>query len=231
MSETLPKTHKGKVGRLPAKIREEVCRRIHDGQTAGQIIPWLNGLPDTVRVCNALFEGNLITPQNLSDWRMGGFMIWREQQDEIEATRDRARYSLELSKASGGNLSEGALAQLTGEVMELLEEVSALRKAGAEMNPKALAAVAKILTAIRARELDTHTSRLNQKRLEQKDRELDLAEAAFRMKTAEMFLQFFDHEETRRIATSGERKETKVKELVQLWFGEMPEGIGPPSLQ
>lgn len=231
MSDPLPKTPKGKLARLPAKLREAVCRRIHDGETAGQILPWLNALPEVIKACETHFEGELITPQNLSAWRTGGYQTWLAQQDEVEATRDRARFSLELARASGGNLSEGAIAQLTGEVMEMVEGLSAIRKAGGEVNPKQLTAINKSLVAARTKELETLTLKLNLKKLEQKDRELALAEQAFKMKTAEMFLKFFDEEETRRIATSGDRKETKVKELVQHWFGDMPDNIGPPSLR
>ncbi len=231
MSDELPKSPKGKIGRLPAKLREEVNRRIHDGETAGQILPWLNGLEEVKKVLAVHFDGEEITPQNLSAWRMGGFQVWRAQQDDIQETRERALYSMRLAKASGGNLSEGALAQVTGEVMELMEQITALRRAGADIDLKALMAINKILVNARARELETQAHQLDLKKLDQKDRELALAEAAFRMKTAEMFLKFFDEEETRRIATSGERKENKVKELVQHWFGDMPDNIGPPALR
>ncbi|MCW0220111.1 MAG: hypothetical protein OJI67_17430 [Prosthecobacter sp.] len=231
MSDELPKHPKGKVGRLPAKIREEVCRRILDGQSAPQILPWLNGLEETKKAMAVHFDGQEITPQNLSAWRTGGFQVWKAQQDDIQETRERALYSMRLAKASGGNLSEGALAQVTGEVMELMEQITALRRAGADIDLKALMAINKILVNARARELETQSHQLDLKKLDQKDRELALAERVFQTKTAEMFLKFFEEEETRRIATSGERKETKVKELVQHWFGEMPDNIGPPSLR
>lgn len=38
----------GKIARLPVAIREEVNRRLLDGEPASKILPWLNGLPDLV---------------------------------------------------------------------------------------------------------------------------------------------------------------------------------------
>lgn len=222
MSETLPKTPRGKVGSLPAKIREEVNRRIHDGQTAGQILPWLNALPEVKAVCEARFDGEEITPQNLSAWRMGGFTLWLKQQDDIARTRERARYSLELAKASGGNLSEGALAQLTGEVMDLMSEITAVRDEEGNIDTSALEAINKILVANRARELDTLTHKLNLKKLEQKDRELALAEDKFQIQFVETFLKHLDDKRAREIAESAATKDVKMDQLRLHLFGKRP---------
>lgn len=222
MSETLPKNPRGKVGSLPAKIREEVNRRIHDGQTAGQILPWLNALPEVKGVCEARFEAEEITPQNLSAWRMGGFTVWLKQQDDIARTRERARYSLELAKASGGNLSEGALAQLTGEVMDLMSEITAMRDEEGNLDTSALEAINKILVANRARELDTLTHKLNLKKLEQKDRELALAEDKFQIQFVETFLKHLDDKRAREIAESAATKDVKMDQLRLHLFGKRP---------
>lgn len=225
MSETLPKTHKGKVGRLPAKIREEVCRRIHDGQTAGQILPWLNGLEEVKRVCEVHFDGEEITPQNLSAWRMGGFNVWLKQQDDIQATRDRAVQSLELAKAAGGNLSEGIIAQLTGEVMEILTDIDSLKDEDGKVDTKALGNLNKMLTGARLRELQTQTHQLQLRKLEQRDRELDLAEDEFQLQFVETFIKHLDDAKAREIAASGERKDVKMEQLRMHLFGKRPERV------
>jgi len=227
----LPTTSNGKIARLPARLREEVNRRLHDGETGPQILAWLNATPEAQEVCRKQFDGEPVSPQNLSAWRAGGFQKWLTDQKALERTRERAAHSRALAEASGGNLSEGALAQLTGEVMEMVEELALLREAGEEIDPKFITSVNKSLVAARAKELETQALALKEKQIEQSNRDLDLREAAFHMRFAETFLKFFDEEETRRIATSGAGKETKVKELVQHWFGAMPEGIGPPGLK
>lgn len=217
----------GKIAQLPAKVREALNRRLHDGQPASVILPWLNALPEVIAILKDRFDAEPISEQNLSLWRNGGFAKWVKEQEQILRTRERALYSLELAKASGGNLAQGALDQLTGEVFEMVEELAQLREAGQEINPKFIQAVNKSLVAARAKELETQELALRHKLAAQKDRALELAEKTFQFRTAEAFLQWFESEEARRIATSSERKETKIGELVQLFFGTMPEGIGP----
>lgn len=223
----LPVTPKGKIARLPAKVREAVNRRLHNGETAGQILPWLNSQPETVKMLEVHYEGEPISPQNLSAHRQGAFQKWLSQQEEIETTKARAAYSLELAKASGGNLSEGALAQLTGEVMEMVEEIASIRKAGGEIDPKLLDAVNKSLVAARAKELDTQTHNLRLKQLAQKDRELALAEDKFQIQFVETFMKHFDDDKARRIMDSGERKQVKMDQLRLHLFGKPPEEVKP----
>jgi hypothetical protein len=218
----LPNNSTGKIGRLPARLREEVNRRLHDGQSAGQILPWLNAEPDTLKALELYFEGEAISAQNLSAWRNGGFRKWLKQQQDIEETKARAQISLDLAKASGGNLSEGALAMLTGEVLEMVQEFADLRAAGGEIDPKLLTAINKSLIAARGRELESQTLNLNKKKLKQKDRELALAEEKFQLQFCEGFLKWYGDEKVRRIAESGEHKDVKMDRLRQLLFGAPP---------
>lgn len=63
----------GKIARLPARIRDEVNRRIYDGHSGRTILPWLNSLPEVQDVCSKYFAGREVSPQNLTDWRKGGY--------------------------------------------------------------------------------------------------------------------------------------------------------------
>ena len=126
----LPNTHNGKIGGLPAQKREELCRRMYDGERAPTLLPWLNGLPEAQKVCRDQYDGEPINAQNLSNWRAGGYEKWLNEQKAIRRTRERAAHSRALAEASGGNLSEGVIAQLTGELMDMLEEFTLLRETG-----------------------------------------------------------------------------------------------------
>jgi hypothetical protein len=66
----------GKVARLPIQIRDALNRRLENNEPAGAILPWLNSLPETKQVLAAQFQNAPITPQNLSEWRQGGFREW-----------------------------------------------------------------------------------------------------------------------------------------------------------
>lgn len=228
MSDT-PTTSTGKIARLPAILRESVNRRLHDGETGPSLLAWLNGTPEAQEVCRKQFDGEPISPQNLSAWRAGGFQKWLAEQASIARTRDRAAYSRQLAEASGGNLAEGALAQLTGELMEMVEEIGLLRETGAEIDPKLVAAAAKALATARAKELETRNLTLNERRADQSERALQLDEARFNLRFAETFLDKLEDLEARAIATSNKPREAKIADLVKHWFGEMPDGIGPQT--
>ena len=228
MSDT-PSTPNGKIARLPAILREAVNRRLHDGEPGPALLAWLNSTPEAQEVCKKQFDGEPISPQNLSAWRNGGFQKWLTEQASIARTRDRAAYSRQLAEASGGNLAEGALAQLTGELMDMVEEIGLLREAGSEIDPGLIAAAAKALATARAKELETRNLTLNERRADQNERSLQLDEARFNLRFAETFLDKMEDLEAREIATSNNPRETKIADLVKHWFGEMPEGIGPQA--
>jgi|ERR1044071_1093122 3-hydroxymyristoyl/3-hydroxydecanoyl-(acyl carrier protein) dehydratase len=73
-------TRKGKIARLPLRIREQVNQRLQDGHDARQIMDWLSTLPEVQPVLDEHFEGNPINPGNLSEWRHGGFREWQHEQ-------------------------------------------------------------------------------------------------------------------------------------------------------
>lgn len=222
MSETST-THTGKIGRLPAQLREEVCRRINDGVPGPELLAWLNGTPEAQEICRRLFEGEPISPQNLSAWRGGGFEKWKAEQRAIRRTQERARYARQLAEASGGNLAEGGLAQLTGEVMEMVEEFALLRETGGEIDPDLLTSINKSLVAARAKELDTQSLALKQKQVAQKDAELALAQEKFELQYVTKFIEHAANQRAHEIATGTGSKEVKMEQLRELLFGRKPE--------
>lgn len=222
MSDT-PATHNGKIGGLPAQMREELCRRMHDGERAPTLLPWLNGTPEAQKVCREQFDGEPISDQNLSNWRKGGYQKWLDDQRAIRRTRERAAQSRALAEASGGNLSEGALAQLTGEVMEMVEEFALLREAGEEIDPKLLTSINKSLVAARAKELETQSLALKEKQVAQKDAELALAQEKFELAYVAKFIEHAENQRAHDIATGTGTKEVKMEQLRELLFGRKPE--------
>jgi hypothetical protein len=72
----MSKTHRGKIGRLPAGIREELNRRMDDGEKGAALMAWLNSLPEVRAVMAEKFDGEPIIKQNLSQWRKRGFQEW-----------------------------------------------------------------------------------------------------------------------------------------------------------
>jgi hypothetical protein len=75
----------GKIARLPQAVREETNERLREGAPLGEILSWLNSLPEVRAVLRQRFDGEPISEQNLSRWRCGGYAGWLENQQVREA--------------------------------------------------------------------------------------------------------------------------------------------------
>jgi hypothetical protein len=79
-------TRNGKIARLPLDLREELNRRLLDGEPATKLAPWLNELPRVQKMLAEEFHGKPITKDNISAWKNGGFLEWkreRQVQDSV----------------------------------------------------------------------------------------------------------------------------------------------------
>ena len=95
-------TRNGKIARLPQTIREQINRRLDNGQEGKQIAEWLNTLPEVADLIGAEFDGQPISENNLSNWKLGGYRDWEAQQEALEAARQFNLDAIELSQAAPG---------------------------------------------------------------------------------------------------------------------------------
>jgi len=72
----------GKIARLPWRVRENLNRRLLDGEPARRLVAWLNRLPEVRAVLRRDFDGRPVSDQNLSEWKHGGF---RDYVAKVEA--------------------------------------------------------------------------------------------------------------------------------------------------
>jgi hypothetical protein len=96
----------GKIARLPREVREELNRRLLDGEPGGPLLAWLNGLPSARAVLEREFGGCAISKQNLCEWRAGGFAEWRTRQETLEQVRELAADADDLAAAANGRLTD-----------------------------------------------------------------------------------------------------------------------------
>lgn len=206
-------TRKGKIARLPAKIREQVNLRLFDGQTGPQIIGWLHTLPEVLAVLDEQFKEEPITSQNLSEWRGGGYQDWMDRREKVENLKQLSAYALELAQA-GGSVSEGAAAVAGGKILEFLESA----------DEKTIEGLALSLAKLRDSEARLLAARTAEANLARKDRQLDLDEQRFKRATAEMFLKLSEaaRQELLAIAAVDEPKKVKMPKMIQLLFGDRP---------
>ena len=93
-----------KITRLPESLREELNQRLRNGEPAHIILPWLNKLPEVIALVEEHYGGNLISPQNLSDWNLGGYREWLTRQEMRESSKDFAAEAAHLGTAGSGSL-------------------------------------------------------------------------------------------------------------------------------
>jgi len=109
----------GKIARLPLVIRQELNRRLQDGQPGPPLLDWLNALPE------AQFEGQPIGKMNLSAWRHGGYQDWLEQQQTLEAVATVLDEAAGLQAAAKEDLVDGLTLVLTAQMAQEIKKLRA----------------------------------------------------------------------------------------------------------
>jgi len=95
-------THIGKIGRLPKYIRDQLNRRIEDGEQGKELVKWLNCEPDVLEVLQEQFGGRAITEQNISEWKQTGHQDWLRQQETRLLVNNLAEQAEDLDVAADG---------------------------------------------------------------------------------------------------------------------------------
>jgi len=99
-------TRNGKIARLARAIRDELNRRLDDGEPGVRLVAWLNGLPETQKILQVDFGGRPINEQNLSEWKAGGYRDWLARQEALSQARELAADAKELTEATDGRLTD-----------------------------------------------------------------------------------------------------------------------------
>lgn len=94
-------TRTGKIARLSRSAREELNRRLRDGEQGKQLVIWLNSQPEIQSMLALEFGGRPISEQNLSEWKQGGYGEWLVHRDALERARNLAADAGELTVAAG----------------------------------------------------------------------------------------------------------------------------------
>lgn len=211
-------TRKGKIARLPARIRDEVCTRLQDGQDAPEILAWLNALAEVKEVMARRFRGEPVNEQNLHNWRTGGFREWQDEQAEVERLQSLAEFSARLVATTGLAMSDGAAAIATGNILAQLES---------ETDPEAIDMLIGQLTALRKGDHAVREGtrkdlklQLDQKKAALKHREVMLAETKFQRLLVEKVMEAATSKEVQAILASSAPKKVKMEQLRMAFFGE-----------
>jgi hypothetical protein len=118
-------TRNGKIARLPRSIRNQLNRRLQDGEQAKNLVQWLNSLPDVQAVVQVEFNGRQIRAQNISEWRKRGFREWQLQQDALEQVPLVVTEATELNGQVRGPLTDHLAVWLTAHLMAVVRRLAA----------------------------------------------------------------------------------------------------------
>jgi hypothetical protein len=103
----------GKIARLPRVVRDALNQRLDDGCAGPAILVWLHSLPEVRSLLRQHFGGRSISPQNLSEWRLGGFADWQRARERHAVLAILFEHLADCEHlASGGALAD-RLAPLT----------------------------------------------------------------------------------------------------------------------
>ena len=69
-------TRNGKIARLPLEIRNELNRRLQDGEPGKALVDWLNAVTLVQEILKEQFGGRPVNEQNLTEWKQGGYQDW-----------------------------------------------------------------------------------------------------------------------------------------------------------
>ena len=94
-------TRNGKIARLPRPLRDQLNRRLDNGEPGARLVEWLNRQPGVNRVLTEHFDGRPISEQNLTEWKQGGFLDWQRHQESCEWVRTLAGEADQIAEEAG----------------------------------------------------------------------------------------------------------------------------------
>ena len=138
----------GKIARLPRALREQINRRLEDGESGVELVAWLNAQPRAKAVLKAEFGGRPVNEQNLTEWKQGGFLEWQQQEEELELARDVANHACTLAQVAKEPLSDIASPLLLAKYFLLVRNLNTVNMAEPESR-KLLRAVCRDILDLR----------------------------------------------------------------------------------
>jgi hypothetical protein len=227
---------KGKIGRCPPHIREEVNRRLFNGEPESKVLPWLNANEEVLKVLDEYFHEEPVSSQNLSEWRKGGYEEWLNRREQLQLQKELNTYAGELAATSpamaAGNVAMvgGQLSQLFSSLniedqKDLLKQKPALYVALVDCLAKLEKSQADRMKAGAAKEMVD----IQRTRADQAEAKLKLEREKHAVKTCEAFIKWADDKRAREILEGKGNKQVKMEKLRQLMF-PMDEPLDPKPL-
>lgn len=191
----MPPVYRSKIFGLPFAIREELNRRLLNGQRGPEILPWLNQhRPEGMSEINA---------DNLSTWRNSGYPDWLEEQNRLDMIRQNAeRVRRELDAGGTSPLDEASL-QIAAALADL-----------ARKNPEDAMDITRQVVMLKNAFQNDAALEIKRDRAKISAEALALEKEKLRMKTAEALLDLVKRQDVLDIARGNQPDSEKISALV-----------------
>jgi hypothetical protein len=105
-------TRNVKIARLPRLLRDQLNQRLARNEDGATLLDWLNAAPEVKDLLARDFAGEPVSPQNLHEWRQGGFVEWQSRQDLFAAAADLTDANGEWDALAANDFTERLAAVL-----------------------------------------------------------------------------------------------------------------------
>ena len=203
----------GKIARLPKSIREQLNRRLDDGEPASALAEWLNGLPAVKKALHQYFGGAAISEKNISNWRLTGYARWVERQELLGEVREMAEEAADINETSRNRLTRMTATLACTKLLKQLRDTQA-----------SAADVVKIGFAIAALnnvELSHVRMKQAERALEQKEELVTLAWDKHLRDCAAIALRVLDDAQAKAIQKAPVDYSTKIELIGRRMFGHL----------
>ena len=155
----------GKIARLSHDIREQLNRRLRDGESGPDILHWVNDLPQCRQMLTQKFGGRPIDEGNLYEWRHGGYEEWLWHEDRRDSLGSVFENVAKLDAVGdGAKVAEQLGAIVAAELARHLDFLEGIN----DMNERwfRLREISRELTRFRRENCNNQRLRLAEQRLE-----------------------------------------------------------------
>ena len=155
----------GKIARLSHDIREQLNRRLRDGESGPDILHWVNDLPQCRQMLTQKFGGRPIDEGNLYEWRHGGYEEWLWNEDRRDRLQSEFEHVAKLDAVGDGSkVAEQLGALVAAELVKAINMLDGI----IDMNERwfRLKEISRELTRFRRENCNNQRLRLAEQRLE-----------------------------------------------------------------
>ena len=178
-------TRTGKIARLPMEVREELNRRLQNGEPGKALVGWLNGHPKVQAVIRDQFGGCKISKSNLSRWKTGGYPEWRAEQKAQSQSREIIAEAKELAAATDSPITDHVSTILAAQYAVAMVEWQEGMSVELRQKLQALGKLTQDVSRLRRGDHDNAWMELERERTEWKNRAKELNAALQRETTEE----------------------------------------------